>query len=111
MNSRRRSQDPKEKKEGKNEQTGISYFDWRNAKKEIKREREDKSYKKRLILPFPTAMPQPHVKVLTVAWGQQVKVKVKLKVESESGTGGAQYTNKAHTSDSNSENMKSESGK
>ena len=31
-------------------------------------------------MPFPTAMPQPHVKVLTVAWGQQVKVKVKLKV-------------------------------
>ena len=26
-------------------------------------------------------MPQPHVKVLTVAWGQQVKVKVKLKVK------------------------------
>ena len=26
-------------------------------------------------------MPQSHVKVLTVAWGQQVKVKVKLKVK------------------------------
>ena len=77
MNSRRRSQDPKEKREGKKEQTGISYFDWRNAKKEIKREREDKSYKKRLILPFPTAMPQSHV--LTVAarmsWGQHAKRK------------------------------------
>ena len=36
MNSRRRSQDPKEKKEGKNEQTGISYFDWRNAKRKSK---------------------------------------------------------------------------
>ena len=29
-------------------------------------------------MPFPTAMPQPHVKVLTVAWRQQVKVKLKV---------------------------------
>ena len=46
MNSRRRSQDPKEKREGKKEQTGISYFDWRNAKRKSKG-KEDKSYKKR----------------------------------------------------------------
>ena len=59
-------------------------------------------------LPEPT-IPTKHTPVTVILriW----KVKVKLKVESESGTGGAQYTNKANTCDSNSENMKSESGK
>ena len=73
MNSRRRSQDPKEKREGKKEQTGISYFDWRNAK------RKSKGKEKIRVTRKETAMPQSHVKVLTVAarmsWGQHAKRK------------------------------------